>query len=293
MVLNEVLKKAIEKQFRQNSGKEIIIKNIYAVTGGDTSTSYRLECNGDSFFLKCMESHSYPDIFEKELAGLQLLADSKSIAIPKPLFIGKTADTVYLVAEFIAKQPPEDDFWEIFAEKMATLHQQTAPQFGLDTDNYIGTLPQSNKQHTSWTEFYGRERIEPLVRKCIDQQLLDKAISSSCETLCKKLPEIFPVELPALVHGDLWGGNYLAGPGGQPYIFDPAVYYGNREMDLAMTRLFGGFDRRFYWHYEEIYPLAHGWQERISLCQLYPLLVHAVLFGGGYVQRVKNILSAY
>jgi fructosamine-3-kinase len=173
------------------------------------------------------------------------------------------------------------------------MHHCSHAYFGLEQNNFIGSLPQSNQPQNSWAAFYASERLQPLLKKCMDRGLLSNGMMKYSEHLMAKLPDIFPEEKPALLHGDLWGGNYLPGPGGVPYVFDPAVYYGNREMDLAMTRLFGGFDRKFYWHYEEYFPLAPGWQERISVCQLYPLLVHALLFGGGYVQQVRNTLSVY
>jgi fructosamine-3-kinase len=113
------------------------------------------------------------------------------------------------------------------------------------------------------------------------------------ETLCRRLPQLFPDEPPALLHGDLWSGNFLVGSNGKAMIFDPAVYYGHREMDLAMTRLFGGFDTRFYYTYQAIRPLETGWQQRLGLCQLYPLLVHLNLFGGNYYNDVKDVLQQY
>lgn len=293
MAVNEVLKKAIEKQFLQQGGKALIIRDMERVGGGDTNHTYKLDTNGEPLFLKCGEAHPFPDFFDKEMEGLVCLSEAKTVAVPAPLLSGRTGEQIFLVMEYIHKQPADTRFWNLFAEALAGLHRQTGPQFGFTSDNYIGLLPQSNRPHTTWPSFYQGERLEPLIRKCIDKGLLEPAILPSCNALYRQLENLFPEEKPALIHGDLWGGNYLPGPEGRPFLFDPAVYYGSREMDMAMTRLFGGFDRQFYWHYEEIYPLPEGWQQRISLCQLYPLLVHALLFGGGYVQRVKNILSAY
>jgi fructosamine-3-kinase len=237
----------------------------------------------------------HPDLFEREYNGLNLLKEKEkeTIKVPKPFFYGQTAEYHFLVIEFIEKSAADPSFWEIFARGIAEMHRHSQDRFGLKEDNYIGPLPQPNRWHTKWADFYASQRLEPMIRKCINESILEKEIAKNTDRLYARLPEIFPEEKPALVHGDLWGGNYLPGPSGQPYIFDPAVYYGHREMDLAMARLFGGFDRRFYWHYEEYFPLAPGWQERIPLCQLYPLLVHSLLFGGGYVQQVRYLLSEW
>lgn len=293
MALNEVLKKTIEKQFFQLKEKEIVIENAVPVRGGDTSDAYQLVTNVGAFFLKILKDSDHPDIFEKESEGLRLLSRSNTVAIPQVIFTNSSTDIQYIVTEFITKQAPHKDFWKIFAQNLANLHRQHSPFFGFHSDNYIGPLSQSNKSHENWPTFYRSERIEPLIKKCIDQKLLDTSILTSCNLLYKQIEDIFPTEKPSLLHGDLWGGNYLSGPGGKPYLFDPSVYYGSREMDIAMTRLFGGFDRQFYWYYEDIYPLPEDWQKRIALCQLYPLLVHALIFRGGYIRQVKNIISSY
>jgi fructosamine-3-kinase len=141
--------------------------------------------------------------------------------------------------------------------------------------------------------FFAFNRLMPLVKQAYDRCVLEKATVKQLEKLCKRLPAIFPEEPPALLHGDLWSGNYMVGPDGKPCIYDPAVYYGHREMDLAMTRLFGGFDTRFYYAYEHIHPLAKGWQQRIGICQLYPMLVHALLFGGSYADSIKGVLNEW
>lgn len=293
MALNVVLKKIIEKQFYQYREKEITIHDALPIQGGDTSETFKLVTSHGLFFLKCGHALPYPDMFEKEMKGLELLSEKNCIAVPTPLFTGSGGGFSFLVMEFIEKEPAGPNFWKTFAKKLAGLHRQSAPRFGLSYDNYIGPVPQSNKMHSDWLSFYRNERLEPLIRKCFDKKLLDQSVLSSFNNFFKYLEDLFSDEKPALIHGDLWGGNYLPGLGGQPYIFDPALYYGCREMDIAMTRLFGGFDRQFYWYYEEFFPLSEGWQLRIPTCQLYPLLVHALLFGGGYIRQVKTILSQH
>lgn len=293
MALNEELKRELENQLQNYAGHPVQIEKASQVYGGDIHLCYHLACGKDHFFLKLNKNKAYPDLFEKEYNGLNLIKEKKTIDIPKPIFYGQKDVCYFLVMEFIQKSAANPSFWEDFAHGIADMHRCSAKHFGLDENNYIGPLPQSNTWHATWADFYASQRLEPLIRKCIDESILEKKIAKNAERLYVRLPELFSDEKPSLIHGDLWGGNYLSGLGGRPYIFDPAVYYGHREMDLAMTRLFGGFDRRFYWQYEEYFPLSPGWQERIPLCQLYPLLVHSLLFGGGYVQQVRYLLEEW
>lgn len=293
MDLNDLLKITIEKEWQIQKNIPVKIKQTLPIYGGDICDSFQMETDNGIFFLKSGKAGVPADIFEKEFNGLRILAKSNAIAVPQPLFFGKAGKQGFLIMEFIQKAPVRDDFWELFAANLASLHRRTHVYFGLKENNYIGMLLQDNKFQNKWTDFYAFQRLEPLMKRCIDDNLLPPASIKQSEKLYKKLPEIFPGEKPALIHGDLWGGNYLPGPDGNPVIFDPAAYFGNREMDLAMTRLFGGFDRRFYWHYQEVFPLEPGWEERIEICQLYYLLVHALLFGGGYVQKVRKILVGF
>ncbi len=292
MQLNKSLKIEIEQQLKIHTGEHIQIKTADPVHGGDTHPAFRLDTAKGNFFLKTAENIP-SDLFEKEFKGLDLLGRQKAVNVAKPLCFGAAGSQHFLVIEYIPRKSAGSDFWDLFAKGLSQLHQCTRPTFGLDEDNYIGPLPQTNKAYDNWPDFYVSQRLQPLIRKCIDKKLLEKHYENKAMHLYKHIAEVFPKEPPALLHGDLWGGNYRCGPGAQPYLFDPAVYYGHREIDLAMTRLFGGFDRRFYWRYEEYFPLAPDWQKRIPLCQLYPLLVHSLLFGGGYLQQVRRTLEEY
>jgi len=132
-----------------------------------------------------------------------------------------------------------------------------------------------------------------LVMQLFNSNAFSKKDVTAAEKLCEKLNEVLPLEPPALLHGDLWSGNFMVTANGYAAIFDPAVYYGHREMDIGMTKLFGGFDQPFYDAYEEVYPLEKGWKQRLQLAQLYPILVHAILFGGHYIDKAKTILKYY
>ena len=179
-------------------------------------------------------------------------------------------------------------------ESMAALHRHGAPAFGLDHDNYIGRLPQTNTFAVTWAEFYRVRRLGPQLRAAADAGLAPARVRSSFERLFAQIESLCgPPEPPARLHGDLWGGNLIADERGGPCLIDPAVYGGHREIDLAMMKLFGGFAPHVFAAYKEAFPLADGYRERVALYQLYPLMVHVNLFGGGYGSSVERILAKY
>jgi fructosamine-3-kinase len=232
-------------------------------------------------------------MFEKEFSGLHLLNHAGCIRVPEPILCGEAKGIFFIVMECINKGRPCADFWQKFAEGLAGLHKQTQHSFGLHEDNYIGSLQQQNKYSGSWAEFYTTQRIIPLTQKAYNEDKCSRQDVLFTESLCSKFGVLFPFEPPSLLHGDLWSGNFMVNEKGLPVIYDPAVYYGHREMDIAMTLLFGGFDQKLYRHYNEVFPLEKGWQQRIELCQLYPLLVHLILFGGHYYYKVMEIVKKY
>jgi fructosamine-3-kinase len=176
---------------------------------------------------------------------------------------------------------------------LAALHAFGASSFGLDYDNFIGRLEQSNAAAEDWASFYWSSRLEPQLRLATDRGLIEHGTRSSFDVLRRVLPErVGPEEPPSRLHGDLWGGNLHADETGQPCLIDPAVYGGHREVDLAMMRLFGGFGERVFAAYDHARPLAPAAGERVSLYQLYPLLVHVNLFGSSYVGSLKRALAA-
>lgn len=233
------------------------------------------------------------DFFEKEAKGLDMLANAGAMKVPRPLFDGKYHQEIYVVMEFLERGQSQPDFWEDFGRSLATQHQISAAQYGLDYNNYIGKIPQSNQRHNEWTDFYTEERILKLTKRAVDHLLLDPTYGAKAEKLCGKLNTLIPKEKPALLHGDLWNGNFMVWQNGHVAIFDPAPYYGHREMDLAMSTLFGGFEPGFYNGYQQAYPLQPGFAEREKIHQLYPLLVHLLLFGGHYRNDVESILDSF
>lgn len=269
------------------------ISSVHAIGGGDINEARLLETPKGRFFLK-MNSHSEAlRMFQTEAQGLQDLAKADVIRIPTVLLAGEAGGTAFLVLEYIASGRATDNFWQIFGERLARLHKHTHPTFGLSYDNFIGRLPQPNKPTKTWPEFFIEQRILPQLHLARQQHRITPQDEARFEQLFKKLPNLFPSEPPALTHGDLWSGNYIVDSHQQPVLIDPALSYAHREMDLAMTHLFGGFAPRFYESYQATYPLESDFENRVSIYQLYYLLVHVVLFGGGYINSVRSILQRF
>ncbi len=188
---------------------------------------------------------------------------------------------------------PTKTYWETLGQSLAVLHSHTQPTFGLHFDNYIGSLPQTNTLTANGYDFFFEHRLLPQAGLALYKGLLSKKSYDALFRLRDRLPELFPNERPALLHGDLWSGNVLINEDNKPALIDPAVYYGFREAELAFTRLFAGFDDRFYDAYDEAFPLQNGFNERVAIYNLYPLLVHVNLFGSGYVSGVERVLKQF
>jgi len=269
------------------------VDRIERIHGGDINDAFCLITSNGKFFLKVNENAGCPLMFEREAHGLELLRKNSTLIVPKVIKHGSFGDQQYLLLEWLEKGSPQKNMWDKFGEGLALMHQQPQKYFGLNEDNYIGTCRQLNDKHDDWQTFYTECRIKSLVRSLFNSGIYSSGDVKKAESLCRKFEKIFPKEPPALLHGDLWGGNYLIHSSGYAAAYDPSVYYGHREMDIGMTKLFGGFDQRFFDHYNNAYPLEKGWEKRLPVTQLYPLLVHAVLFGGHYIAATKDIISAF
>ena len=261
--------------------------------GGCINDCFTLKTSSGKFFLKKNEAKRFPKMFETEAKGLELLNETVPGIAPKVISHAEFNDEQLLILENIEKGSVQKEFWNDFAKKLAFLHRKSSNHFGLDHDNYIGSLPQSNKKHNDWNSFFILERIEPQLKLAIDARELPSTIHRNFEKLFSKLEEIFPAEKPSLLHGDLWSGNYMIGNDGWVKLIDPAVYFGFRETDLAMSKLFSGFDSSLYKFYHEFFPLENGFEKRVDICNLYPLLVHVNLFGGHYAQEVMSIVRRF
>jgi fructosamine-3-kinase len=273
-------------------GKPVEVIETQFLSGGDINTSAQVFSSEGVFFIKWNHADRQ-DMFETEACSLDILRQTEALYIPQVVGYGKELDKSYLILEYIDPGNPAKNYWETLGQALAVLHSHTQPKFGLQFNNYIGSLPQSNTLTASGISFFFEQRLLPQAGMALYKGLLAKQAYDALFRLYDRLPQIFPHERPALLHGDLWSGNVMVTETGQPALIDPAVYYGFRESDLAFTKLFGGFDQRFYSAYNEAFPLEDGFDDRVAIYNLYPLLVHVNLFGSGYVSGVERVLKQF
>ena len=270
------------------------ISKVNTVSGGDISQAYCVHTSTQRFFLKVNESAIALEMFLAEKKGLESINLAKTIKAPEVLHCGQYKSSSFLLMEFIESKKPTSKEFETLGHQLADLHTfSVGDSFGWKQDNYIGSLPQSNKNHPDWTLFYAHERLLPQLKMAKEKRLLISSEIPSESNLLKGCERFFPKVKPALLHGDLWSGNYLISAQGIPYLIDPAVYFGHHEVDLAMTQLFGGFSSNFYGAYAEQIPVETLQKERKDIYQMYYLLVHLNLFGRSYYPSVKQLLKTY
>lgn len=257
--------------------------------GGDINNTFFIKTDSDDYVVKINSAQNYPGMFEAEKIGLKTLESTNTIRVPKSSFTGQGGGASFLIMEYIPQGRKAPYFWEIFGQQLAQLHHNSRETFGFSSDNYIGSLKQHNDRFISIQEFYITQRIDPQIRLAKTNGYEFK----NSDSFYKELENLIPHEKPALVHGDLWNGNYLIDPEGKPCLIDPAICYMHRETDIAMMHLFGGFEAHLFESYQEIYPLEKGWQKRLDIWQLYYLLVHLNLFGSSYYSSVLHILNKY
>jgi protein-ribulosamine 3-kinase len=274
-------------------GKKIFLDSIQPVGGGCINETGKVKTNQGNYFAKWNDAKRFPAMLEAEAKGLHLLKEAGEIKIPDVIAQHVAGNMQYLVLEWIESKGMKKDFWRDFGKSLSGLHRHSSEKFGLEYNNFIGSLPQSNGRHSAWTDFFILERLEPQLKLAQDSKNISNSVSRKFNQLFSRLDTIFPPEKPALLHGDLWSGNYIVGNTGEPVLIDPAVYYGHREMDIGMAKLFGGFDTGFYESYHEEFPLEKDWQKRTEISNLYPLLVHTNLFGGSYPRQVEDILQKF
>jgi fructosamine-3-kinase len=279
----------IDIAFARAFDSEPVLSAPVPLGGGCISKVVQVRAGDDLYVIKINSSKLYPAMFEAEKQGLELLASASSgLKIPRVIAIGQWDSSQWLIMEYIKESPLRTGFWEYFGRSLALLHQSTHDHFGLSYNNWIGSLVQINTPSPKFWDFYFEQRLRPLVVKA--GSALNYQDHKAFESLFFKYADLFSHDIPTLIHGDLWSGNFLKSE--IATLIDPAVYYGISEIDLAMTRLFGGFDERFYHAYAEVNPPHSNAAERIKICTLYPLLVHVNLFGGGYVGQLRSLLKS-
>ena len=231
------------------------------------------------------------DMFEAEADGLCELRAAGEVRVPEVIDVGVINGQAYIDIEKLELEPTTGDIERSVGEQLASLHRHTREQYGWYRDNTIGLTPQYNEQNSDWIEFFRKHRLGFQVELAVSNGY-GSDVAESGQRLAAKLPELFDGYTPeaSLLHGDLWGGNWGA-VAGEPVMFDPAVYYGDRETDIAMTMVFGGFGRAFYEAYESSWPMAPGHDRRLKLYQLYHILNHLNLFGRSYLSRALSLMA--
>jgi protein-ribulosamine 3-kinase len=291
-MLPDSVKNEAVRLLRSITDTSLSFEKFSSVGGGCINHGGQLKTSGGSYFIKWNDAQKYPGMFEAEGRGLSVLHDAKAIHIPKVLAVGETNDEQFIVLELIEASHQSKDYWETLGHQLAALHRHTNTHFGLDHQNYIGSLRQYNDFADNWINFFIEKRLIVQLELASANGHADASLLKKFDRLFQMLPSIFPKESPALLHGDLWSGNLITDNFGNPCLIDPAVYYGHREAELAFTTLFGGFDKKFYEAYQEAFPMGKRFDERVDIYNLYPLLVHVNLFGGHYVNQVKSILNS-
>lgn len=255
--------------------------------------TFRATTSEGYYFVKANTRPGTEEIFQSEARGLALLKSTNCIGVPDVILCGSHSGFHFLVMEFLRPGKRNQNYQEQLGEQLAQLHLNRADEFGLDYQNFIGLLPQHNVKSASGPAFMITQRFEPLLKSGAANGLVPPSLHKQFDELYKKLDGLLPREPPSLIHGDLWNGNCITAHDGKAWLIDPAVHYGYRESDLAMMKLFGGFEASCYLAYLNTCPPEAGWKERISLFQIYPLLVHLNLFGFGYLPALQNAVNEY
>jgi protein-ribulosamine 3-kinase len=275
--------------------------NVYSVlpiSGGSINPIFKVESSDGLFVMKMNSYIQYPNMFSVEAKGLAILSDTKTISCGEVVGICELDTHQVLILNYISSNAKGSNFFEnfgpdIYRVRLAHLHRNSAQYFGSDHDNYMGRPPQKNNKEFSASDYFMNQRLLPQLDLATTHQTITKDLRIKFDTLFLKLESLLPNESPSLIHGDLWGGNFIVGEGGNVVLIDPVVSYFSRECDISMTKLFGGFEKSFYDSYHQTFPLQPQWEKRIPLWNLYPLLVHVNLFGGSYLNDVKANLKYF
>ena len=284
---------ALFDDVNRTAGITLLPDSAAAVAGGDISQALKIGAtDSQTYFLK-LNSPQHSAMFAAELTGLEELARAPNLRVPKPIAQGQCEAYAWLLLEWLDLVPATADAGARLGGALAEMHRISATQFGWTRDNTIGRTPQLNTPDPDWTAFFCKQRLAYQLNLAA-QNGLTPAVCDLGYGLLERIPDWFSDYSPvaSLVHGDLWGGNWGCLADGMPVLFDPAVYYGDRETDIAMTRLFGGFDNRFYRAYVEAWPLDVGYEKRQDLYNLYHVLNHYNLFGEHYLAQVRQMLQS-
>lgn len=273
---------------RQIKGENVL--SISPIQGGSINKCFIVSGLKNLYFLKiCYNAPK--DFHEKEAKGLDILAKTKIPSTPRVYGYGHIENKSFLLQEYIKQAPLHKGFWKTLGEQLANLHRITAAVHGLDHNNYIGMLPQKNVAETGAVDFFKNARLIPQIEMASKNGVLERRDIDMLYMLVNRLDQMLPEGKPSLIHGDLWHGNVISDGRGNPVFIDPAVSFSNREMEIAFTKLFGGFSDEFYDSYQNENALAKDFEKRVDIYNLYPLLVHLNIFGKRYLPQIRQILK--
>lgn len=279
------------QHLQQVTGSRLDNHRISSVGGGDINRAYKLQSDTTTWFVKINRAE-LADMFAAEAEGLREIHQTETVRVPEPVCHGRFEQHAYLVLHYVELGTLHSGAAGRFGEQLARLHRIRQPWFGWHRDNTIGSTPQFNRRADDWVEFWRDRRLGEQLRIAAENGH-GGPLQTLGERLRERVGEFFSDYRPhpSLLHGDLWGGNAGCDAQGQPLMFDPACYYGDREADIAMTELFGGFSRDFYAAYQREYPLDSGYKTRLTLYNLYHILNHLNLFGGGYQSQAQRMME--
>lgn len=281
----------ISDQIESATGQAFNVVSAHRLSGGCINSAFRLQGEDRSYFVK-LNRADLMSMFEAEFAGLKDIAKTQAVCVPAPIVCGKTAEHSFLVLEHLEFGCSSKVSDRLLGQQLALMHQKQQAYFGWYRDNTIGSTLQINNQSDDWQSFWREQRLGFQLKLAADKGYGGR-LQADGERLCSNMAALFDNYLPqpSLLHGDLWAGNAAVDKPGRPVIFDPACYYGDREADLAMTELFGGFSRDFYAAYQADWPLDHGYGVRKTFYNLYHILNHLNLFGGGYLRQAESMMA--
>lgn len=282
---------AIGRHISESTGVPFDARRRHAVGGGCINTAYTIEDNERRYFVKTNRAGTLP-MFEAEAAGLREIAASNTVRVPLPICAGSCTERAFLVLEHIELDHSGHDGSAELGRRLAAMHRVTSDRYGWHIDNTIGATPQRNTRGGDWPGFWRDHRLGFQLQLAAQNGYRGQ-LQRKGERVMADIARLFVHHVPpsSLLHGDLWSGNYGVTRDGVPVIFDPAVYYGDRETDIAMTELFGGFSPSFYEAYDDEFPLDRGYDRRKTLYNLYHILNHLNLFGGAYLTRAEQMMD--
>lgn len=286
-------KAPIQNAFESLFGKTPQVYGIHPIGGGALNQNYKILSDLGLFFVKMHPVGNLPKLFESEQLAIKSIRKTSTVAAVNPIGIVEFNDKKIFFLDFVEQTPPSKNFWGDFGTSLANLHKCSRVNFGFGEDNYLGSYLQKNKPSNNWDSFYIHNRLMPAVKSASKQLLLNESHQGKFERFNDLAEFAFTQEAPSLLHGNLRRHHVLTSHEGNALLCNPSSYYGHREMDIAMTKMSGGFEQAFYEAYFATYPLSSDWEIRLDFCQIYYELVNLCNYGAPYLPAVEARLNKW